>query len=133
MRASQTYLLPYKVQGLGLIWVCLVQRSPFGLENFLTCTEASDSSEEEDEVTYLARDLCFLLSEYFFGLALANDPDFSEFGSEGISDSNLWTNCDGKAGPTNSVSMGSSVFCAPISSTWAILLYRLLTRTRLQI
>ena len=44
------------------------EESPLGLEDFLTCTETSDSSKEEEEDIYFCRDLCFLLSECFLDL-----------------------------------------------------------------
>ena len=51
-----------------------------GLEDFFTFTEASDSSEEDEEVIYmyLARILYFLLSECFFSLAEQTRSDCSD-------------------------------------------------------
>ena len=54
--------------------------SPLGLVDFLTCPEASDYSEKDQEVTYF----CFCL----FCLA----SDCSEMPSERTLDSNLWMN-----------------------------------------
>ena len=71
MRVSQTYLLPCKIRSLGQdLFYLLPVESLLGFEDFLTCTETSDSFEEDEEVIYLAQDLCFLLSNCFFVLWL---------------------------------------------------------------
>ena len=49
-----------------------------GLEDYWTCTEDSDSSEEGDEVTHLDRTLCFLLSECVLGLTKETRSDCSD-------------------------------------------------------
>ena len=81
------------------------EESPLCLENFLTSTESSDSSEEHKEVTYLARDLCLLLSDCFLGFWAGYA---SLFRAARTSDSNIWMNWSGKGGPANSVCIGSS-------------------------
>ena len=56
MRASQTYLLPWKILGLGF-------------KDFFTGTETSDFSEEE--LTYLVLDLCFLFNFIFLNIFIS--------------------------------------------------------------